>query len=291
MNDFWEIFSLIFFASIVGIGIPFGLCLLPKLFSYISYCKEGKTYRTMYEDKPLESLIEIPTDSEIGIDGYPKEKGSKGWGDKYTVYVEYEYSSEYHQVKGCHGCFVPKHVCSVSRLDKPCPDCSTELPNLQWYKDYLRIKNIIIEHRIRSPFVPAEKLRKSKVIPYLKTILSTIIWSLLILFPTAYVSNLILKNESLSSYFEILIVLFVIAVVPLGIICIEKVLWKLNELRINKRGSRDFYGSPTLYDRIISSLHDSIPDFLVDWSYDINWGALCFFIVVGAILFVWIHLG
>lgn len=290
MNDFGRIVSIIVFSIIVTFGIPLGIGLLPKLFSFISYCKEGKKFRRMYEDKPLESLIEIPFDSEIGEDGYPKEKTSEDWGSKYTVWTEYEYSSEYHKTKGCHGCFVPKNVCKIGYFDKPCVDCTPELPDLRWYEDYLKIKSIIIEHRIRSPFVPAEKLRKSKVFSYLKTVLSTIIWSLLILFSTSYVSYLIFKNESLSLYYEILIGLFVIAVVPLGIICIEQLLWKLNELRIDKRGSRNFYDSPTLYDRIISSLHDSIPDFLIDWSYGINWGALCFFIAVGAILFIWIHL-
>lgn len=110
------------------------------------YEKERQNYIDMYGGKSAEMLSGVPSDTEIGSDGLPKEKGADGWGKKYTVYRS-RTGKVFHRA-GCNpAATIPVHVFTVSSL-KPCKKCKPELPNKQWFIEYSRIKYIKNKYKI-----------------------------------------------------------------------------------------------------------------------------------------------
>lgn len=93
-----------------------------------------------YANKPPESFVTIPADTEIGKDGLPRQKGAvTNWGAKYTVYKAPS-GKRYHRAS-CGRGTQPVHVYFVRGLAS-CGLCNPHIPDLTWYTEYRRIKSL-----------------------------------------------------------------------------------------------------------------------------------------------------
>lgn len=96
-----------------------------------------------YGHKNAEDLAGMPNDTIIGADGLPKEKDSPpgSWGKKYTVYKSPN-GYTFHNCMGCsQSSYIQIHVLQTDTLT-PCKRCKPAMPDLRWYADYKRIKEI-----------------------------------------------------------------------------------------------------------------------------------------------------
>lgn len=140
-NYFWFIIqSIVVLAAIYWFF--YFITYIPRI---IQKHKERKKYKFLYSGS-IETLCSIPSDTEIGSDGLPKEKGADGWGKKYTVYRS-RTGKVFHRA-GCNpAANIPVHVFTASSL-KPCKKCNPELPDKQWFIEYSRIKQIKNKYKI-----------------------------------------------------------------------------------------------------------------------------------------------
>lgn len=97
-------------------------------------------YTALYGGRTAEESAGMPDWAEIGSDGLPKEKKTKGWGRRYTCYVT-KSGKCYHTKYGCSGARIPMHASRVKWSGKSaCSRCGGRLPDLQWYTKYQEIK-------------------------------------------------------------------------------------------------------------------------------------------------------
>lgn len=107
----------------------------------IKFNEEKEKYTALYGGKNILDLVNIPEDTEIGIDNLPKESSAHyNWGPKYTVYIT-RTGQKYHKKKSCAKGAFPVHIYNL-RDRQPCRICKPELQNLDWYKEYVNITNI-----------------------------------------------------------------------------------------------------------------------------------------------------
>lgn len=110
--------------------------------------QEKERYTALYSGKSLQELAPVPPGVEIGADGLPKVKGAKGWGKKFTVYISPK-GKRYHKKRGCCGATAPVHIWEAGYRMSACSKCCKDLPDLEWYREYVRIKGIREKYGIR----------------------------------------------------------------------------------------------------------------------------------------------
>lgn len=104
-------------------------------------------YTALYAGKTLAELSGMPSDVEVGIDGFPKSKGSDGWGEEFTFYVS-RTGSSYHQKSACtRGAYIKIHACALG-THTPCAKCKPRMPDLKWFAEYKRIQKICNQYQI-----------------------------------------------------------------------------------------------------------------------------------------------
>lgn len=118
---------------------------LPEATSRTSGDREK--YIALYEHKAPIGLVAVPPGTELGPDELPKIKGTKGWGKTYTVYIS-KSGKCFHQRRGCSGATTPIHLWNAHYRRSACSICCNDLPNLDWYAEYVRIKGIKEMYRI-----------------------------------------------------------------------------------------------------------------------------------------------
>ena len=137
--------------------VPFFIFVLYSIWLYIYspfddyiYCAERLKdgIKEMFRLKRLvssDAKPQIPEAYEIGPDNLPKDKGSSGWGDTFTLYYT-RHGSKLHSKLGCCGASIPKHIyaCIKSVFKYSlCSKCckSYKIPDMKWYQDYLEYNN------------------------------------------------------------------------------------------------------------------------------------------------------
>lgn len=111
-----------------------------------AYKNKKELFRKLSADVSNEQLAGIPFDTEIGLDGWPKEKGSTtGWGDKYTAYFSFS-AKTYHKAS-CH--YTDRRTMkAVNIFDNkslegkmPCKICNPVVER-KWWDDYLLLQQL-----------------------------------------------------------------------------------------------------------------------------------------------------
>lgn len=97
-------------------------------------------FRQLFEKYSIEELCEMPEDIEIGPDGLPKQKGSSGWGAKYTVYVS-PHGKCYHIARCTPSANKAIHVLNSKNYSR-CSRCLSSTPNMTWYYEFLKLMKI-----------------------------------------------------------------------------------------------------------------------------------------------------
>lgn len=90
--------------------------------------------------KPAINLIDVPKDSTIGVDHFPKEKRVKyEWGNKYTFFVSKNY--KYHKSScNCVKYCTPMNAYEIKQDGyAPCSKCKPILPDMEWVDKYFEI--------------------------------------------------------------------------------------------------------------------------------------------------------
>lgn len=151
----WELFFIVIGSSI---GFYFIIILYGVAISSIESAKERKQfikkqteYRNKYMHKTKNKIAEecgMPPDTEIGFDGLPKVIGADGWGDKYTFYKSYN-GYAVHHIPDCNHYSLEKVHAYYVRRFKPCSWCCPPLPDLEWYRKYLAIINLLEKYDVR----------------------------------------------------------------------------------------------------------------------------------------------
>lgn len=104
------------------------------------YSALKEQYQKSAKDAEQLMVLLVPSDTEIGRDGLPKEKGAVRWGEKYTVYASHT-GSCYHRQSCSTLSTTPIHSCLVKKYNlRPCGKCLPQLPDLKWFAEYLDIK-------------------------------------------------------------------------------------------------------------------------------------------------------
>lgn len=107
-----------------------------KLEAQVANLKKRCDRRAYYESHSLRDLSGMPDDTEIGADGWPKEKNREGWGPKYTRYVYSANSEKYHSAD-CQYAVKPVHVFDTSLPQRRCFYCHPDvLPDRTWFDRY-----------------------------------------------------------------------------------------------------------------------------------------------------------
>lgn len=137
-------------ASIVGIGVVFSApyFLIEFIKKRRQFRREKTVYEKLYKERNPIDLVNKPRFTIIGADGLPRQTPSRdGWGELYTVYVT-EHGKAYHQRRGC--CYATRqmHIYHASQSRRPCKVCCRNVPDLTWYDEYLRIKQIKTKYKI-----------------------------------------------------------------------------------------------------------------------------------------------
>jgi len=111
-----------------------------------AYEEQREKYVRMYGGVPAEQSAGAPTWVEIGPDGLPKVRGALDWGDWLTYYVT-AHGKHVHKRRNCCGASIPIHALTARRA-APCSKCWKRPPDLRWYQEYLRIKEIKEKYNI-----------------------------------------------------------------------------------------------------------------------------------------------
>lgn len=88
------------------------------------------------------SFVKIPDEYEIGADELPKEKNNISWGATFTLYKT-KSGNKLHRLYGCCSADIPVHAYKYSYYKSissiMCKRCGNnyELPDFEWYKQYL----------------------------------------------------------------------------------------------------------------------------------------------------------
>lgn len=138
------IIALVFYGGLL-ILIAVGVVLL---LDNRKFQKEKERYAALYSGKTIGELVTVPVGVEIGADGLPKVKGAKGWGKEFTVYISPK-GKRYHKKRGCCGAATPVHIWKAGYQRSACSKCGKDLPDLEWYREYVRIKEIKEKYGIR----------------------------------------------------------------------------------------------------------------------------------------------
>ncbi len=135
--------------------ILIGIFVLPTMIGVISNLKDKikrkkglkikqESFYAAYSGKTIREIVNIPFDTEIGDDGYPKIKGIKSWGKRYTVYVSHN-GNRYHS-KECKWGTAPINIANILQKELlPCSVCKPKIEDLHWYKKYLEFKQVMKE--------------------------------------------------------------------------------------------------------------------------------------------------
>lgn len=106
-------------------------------------------YRELYEGKNPLSLVQVP-EGVFFVDGYPSTKGKRKYG-KYTVYVARKSGRVMHFNPNCGGAtLIPVNYVERCRMPH-CQRCGygkMELPDVDWYFEYRKIKEIKAKYHI-----------------------------------------------------------------------------------------------------------------------------------------------
>lgn len=101
-----------------------------------------------YAGRTVHFLAGMPEDTIIGEDGLPREKnapillrGKPYWGEKYTFYTSGSKHSIVYHKPSCHHGYISVHALDLAAFS-PCGHCNPNLPNMDWYFEYKRIKAI-----------------------------------------------------------------------------------------------------------------------------------------------------
>lgn len=152
LSELWGIVK----GLLTGLACFVGLCLILYAPHYLieqikkmrQFRKEKAAYEKLYKERNPIDLVNKPRFTIIGADGLPRQTPSReGWGELYTVYVT-ERGQAYHQRRGC--CYATRqmHIYHASQSRRPCKVCCRDVPDLTWYSEYLRIKQIKQKYRI-----------------------------------------------------------------------------------------------------------------------------------------------
>lgn len=98
-------------------------------------------YTRLYDGKPPEQLVEMPLWVEIGPDGLPKDRRLIGWGECFT-YFKTRSGKCIHKRAHCCGATIPVHAWLAIGIPLCSKCCTEQLPDMNWYKEYLKIKQI-----------------------------------------------------------------------------------------------------------------------------------------------------
>lgn len=143
---------------LIGGGGFLVYCLLHGFFwRFKSWLSERKVYNAqraeylrLYGGKTRRELAEIagiPQWVEIGNDGLPKDKFSQDWGPSFTFYVS-KSGYSFHDHKHCHpAASIPINAAQLE-WRSPCKNCSPRVPELVWYREYLRILGLMKVYKI-----------------------------------------------------------------------------------------------------------------------------------------------
>lgn len=102
---------------------------------------EKARFVEMFAGESILDLAGVPQWVEFGPDGLPRDvEAIEDWGPQFTYYVSGS-GSCYHCRRGCSGAYKPIHLLQVRSL-KPCSRCSPKQIPIDWYDEYLRLKEI-----------------------------------------------------------------------------------------------------------------------------------------------------
>ena len=104
----------------------------------IQFRKERKKYMKLYAHKDPASLIDAPPCVTFDEETFPYNKNAIGC---YTVYVS-KSGSAYHRVACNARATIRKHIVEIGGDLHPCRRCKPTPPDVQWYKEYLKIIEI-----------------------------------------------------------------------------------------------------------------------------------------------------
>lgn len=128
-----------------------------------AYEKKKKDYQQNVAKVPTEKLAGMPEDTEIGPDGWPREKSATvHWGRKYTVYY-FPNSSIYHTENCYHtikSCMKAANIFDSETLasKRPCKLCNPSVSKGWWhnYHFLLRLNKETQETSEQSSLFPPE---------------------------------------------------------------------------------------------------------------------------------------
>lgn len=102
---------------------------------------EKASFVEMFSGESILDLAGVPQWVEFGPDGLPRDvEAIEDWGPQFTYYVSGS-GSCYHCRRGCSGAYKPIHLLQVRSL-KPCSRCSPRPIPIDWYDEYLLLKEI-----------------------------------------------------------------------------------------------------------------------------------------------------
>lgn len=123
------------------------------------WLEEKQEYTKLYSGKSLYTLSAPPPGCFVGArDGLPANiRGDEKWGSEYTFYVS-SGGSAFHR-PGCRyaadmrpiNAYVLRYLPPQGRLRRPCSVCHPVLPDMAWYKEYLRLQSLVKKYDLPVP--------------------------------------------------------------------------------------------------------------------------------------------
>lgn len=123
------------------------------------WLEEKQKYTELYGGKSLYILSNPPQGCFVGMrDGLPASiRGDEKWGTEYTFYVSSE-GSVFHR-PDCRyaaymrpvNAYVLRYLPPQGRLRRPCSVCRPVLPDMAWYKEYLRLQSLVKKYDLPVP--------------------------------------------------------------------------------------------------------------------------------------------
>lgn len=123
------------------------------------WLEEKQKYTKLYGGKSLYTLSDPPPCCFVGArDGLPASiRGDEKWGTEYTFYVSSS-GSAFHR-PGCRyaaymrpvNAYVIRYCPPHGRVLRPCSVCRPALPDMAWYKEYLRLQSLVKKYDLPVP--------------------------------------------------------------------------------------------------------------------------------------------
>jgi len=139
---------------------------LKKEKEHQQFLTEKAYYEYLFDNRSPEELSGMPGDVVIGPDGYPKEIGASGWGDRFTFYYS-PTGVAYHRKKNCSSYgLMPAHAWTIYNSSRySCSKCNPELPDMSWYSQYQQILSLMKKYEITpSPYIgPSVDFRRAQL--------------------------------------------------------------------------------------------------------------------------------